>query len=230
MPGFGSSSGASDTGPSEEVQEYYRLFGISEDATYDDVNEAYDALLPRYEDNPKMKIKLEVAKDKIFDDKLRKRMSGAIKPKVAESPWDRPEPKKPLIKLPPFLDEIMELPTRAVLLKNSLIFGAIAMLPILSKSWASSAVGIGFAVSIYTLYNRGVPESSNEMAAEMRPPKAKPLILAAGITFLAGAIGGTLSQLLFGGVRFIAQESVIALCTSVSFCISATLFKVQDES
>lgn len=227
MPGFGG-SGARDNGPSEEVIEKYRLLGVSEDATYDEVNAAYDSLAAKYEGDPKMTIKLQVAKDKIFDDKLRQRMSGALKSTVAESPYDRPDAPKPLIQLPPFLEEIMELPKRAELLRNAFIFGAIGCLPVLSTSWASSSVGIGFAASLFTLYNRGAPES-NEMSAEMRPPKVRPLALAAGITVLGGALGATLSQLIFGSLRFLAQESVIGLCTSFFFFLTATLFKVQDD-
>jgi hypothetical protein len=167
----------------------------------------------------------------------------------------------------------MELPSRAELLRNAFIFGAIGCLPVLSTSWASSSVGIGFAASLFTLYNRGAPDT-NEMSAEMRPPKVRlrtdpnmchpwavasasgkqalacesafathsvlmtlafadwqvrPLALAAGITVLAGALGATLSQLIFGSVRFLAQESVIGLCTSFFFFLTASLFKVQDD-
>jgi len=222
--------GAADSGPSEEVQEKYRLFGLAEDATYDDVNNAYDELAEKYKGNPKMTIKLQVAKDKIFDHVLRQRMSGQLKGVRAESPFDRPEAPKPLITLPPFLDNIMELPTRAFLMGNLIKFGCIGLLPLLSKTWAPTAVTLGFALGLYTLYNRGAPDTSgNEMEAAMRPPKVRPVALAAGITFLAGALGGTFSQLIYGSVRFLAQETVIGVCTSIGFFVSSTLFKVQDE-
>ena len=54
--------------------------------------------------------------------------------------------------------------------------------------------------------------------------------MATGFTVLAGMIGATLSQLLYKSVRTIfAQESVIGICTSLAFFVSASLFKVQDE-
>jgi hypothetical protein len=56
----------------------------------------------------------------------------------------------------------------------------------------------------------------------------KPLALAAGITLLAGAVGATISQLLYGAIKFMAQESLIAVFTSFAFFMSATLFKVQE--
>lgn len=56
------------------------------------------------------------------------------------------------------------------------------------------------------------------------------MAMATGFTVLAGMIGATLSQLLYKSVRTIfAQESVIGICTSLAFFVSASLFKVQDE-
>ena len=49
----------------------------------------------------------------------------------------------------------MELPTRAYALKNAAVFGAIGLLPLLSASFASTSVSLGFAVGLYLLYNRG---------------------------------------------------------------------------
>jgi len=223
---FGGGQGS--TGPSEEVQAKYRLLGLAEDANYDEINRAYDDLASKYKGDTKMTIKLQVAKDGIFDHLLRQRMRGALKGAVAESPFDRKEAPKPLITIPVFLADVMELPTRAYLLKNAGVFGAIAFLGVLSKAWATTSVSIGFATGLFLLYNRGVAETSNDMDADMRPPKVKPLALAAGITLLAGAVGATISQLLYGAIKFMAQESLIAVCTSFAFFMSATLFKVQE--
>lgn len=229
LPGFGGSGSSGSSGPSEETLEYYRLFGLGEDATYDEINSKYDDLEKRYEGDTKMIIKLQVAKDKIFDDKLRQRMSGALGSAVKDPYANLGMDKKPLITIPPFLQEYIELPTRATLVENAVVFFVIGMLPSLSKGWASSSVGLGFAVGLYKLYNRGVPET-NEMSAEMRPPKVKPVALAAGLTILFGAIGATLSQVAYGLLRSIlSPESVIGLCISFSFFLSATFFKVQDE-
>jgi len=157
-------------------------------------------------------------------------MSGALKGAVAESPFDRKEEPKPLIQIPVFLADVMELPTKDYLIKNAAVFGVIGFLSVLSAAWATTTVSLGFAVGLYLLYNRGVPPSPSGMDAEMRPPKVRPLALATGITVLAGAIGATVSQLLYRSVRaMFAQESVIGICTSFAFFVSATLFKVQDE-
>ena len=173
LPSFGGGSDAG-SGPSEEALAYYRLLGLAEDAGYDEINSAHDSLASKYEGDVKMTIKLQVAKDKILDDKLRQRMSGSLKAtSFAESPYDRKEAPKPLIKVPPFMADYVDLPSRAELQKNLLVFGAIGFLPMLSKSWAATSVGLGFATSLYTLYNRGVPASASEMGGEMRPPKVR---------------------------------------------------------
>jgi len=166
---FGGGQGS--TGPSEEVQAKYRLLGLAEDANYDEINRAYDDLASKYKGDTKMTIKLQVAKDGIFDHLLRQRMRGALKGAVAESPFDRKEAPKPLITIPVFLADVMELPTRAYLLKNAGVFGAIAFLGVLSKAWATTSVSIGFATGLFLLYNRGVADTSNDMDADMRPPK-----------------------------------------------------------
>ena len=168
---FGGGQGSSSSGPSEEVQAKYRLLGLAEDANYDDINGAYDELASKYEGDTKMTIKLQVAKDAILDHLLRQRMSGALKSTVSESPFDRKDAPEPFLKIPVFLADVMELPTRQYLLKNVGVFSAIAMLSVLSKAWASTSVGLGFATGLFLLYNRGIPDSSNDLDAEMRPPK-----------------------------------------------------------
>lgn len=211
-----------------EAQEAYRLLGLGEDATYDEIETAYNELAAKYEGDVKKKIKLQVAKDEIMDDRLRAVTSGRFKGTPPVNPFERPEGPKPLITIPPALQGIMELPTRAYALKNAAVFGAIGLLPLLSASFASTSVSLGFAVGLYLLYNRGV-EVSQE-GAEYRQFKAKPLIKTAGITFLAGAVGGTLSQLAYGFLRFMfSQELVIAMFTSAGFWFSSSLFKAQDD-
>lgn len=98
---FGRSSRRSVEEPSEELVAAFRLLGISEDATYDQVESAYAELLERYKGQTKQTIKLQVAKDKILDYRLRQRMSGALRPdrkfgaRPAE-PWARKRATPPL--------------------------------------------------------------------------------------------------------------------------------------
>jgi hypothetical protein len=205
-----------------EADESFRLLGLGEDATYDEIEAAVGDLTAKYAGDAKMKIKLQVAKDKIMDERLKQRMSGRLA--APKDPFDVPEPPKPLLSIPPAFQGFMELPTSEYAMKNAVVFAVIGMLPVLSRSWASTSVSVGFAAGLWKLYNRGLPGGTNSMEAEFRPPKPKPVAMAVGITLLAGAVGATLSQLVYGLVRrVVAQEVVIGLFTSLGFYVSSTL-------
>ena len=77
---FGRGADSASSEPSEELVAAFRMLGIAEDATYDEVESAYAELLERYKGQTKQTIKLQVAKDKILDFRLRQRMSGALRP------------------------------------------------------------------------------------------------------------------------------------------------------
>jgi len=230
LPSFGSKT-PEPTGPSEEVQGLYRMLGVTEDADYDEINRAYEDLCDKYKGETKRLIKLQVAKDKILDDRLRLRMAGALKSTVSKDDWriadNRKAAKEPMIKIPPFLEDVMELPAKQLLLKNAAVFFGISLLPIISKQWASTSITLGFGIGMFLLYNRGMPSTGGSVEAEMRPPKVKPLLLTAGIVTLAGTIGSALSLIL--PLRFLMQELAITLCSSLGFFSACTFFKVQDE-
>ena len=66
----------------------YRTFGVTEDAPYEEVEAAYKELCEENAGDEKYLMKLEMMKERIFDDRLRARMSGAMKSKIT-SPFDR---------------------------------------------------------------------------------------------------------------------------------------------
>ena len=120
----------------------------------------------------------------LAEERLRQRMAGTLKPVRESSPFDREVKKE--FRLPSFMDDFAEVPTKEYFLKNAAIFAVIGLVPCVVRSFAGNAITVALGVAIYKLYNRGAPESSG-MEAEMRPPKAKPLILTFGICFLAAA-------------------------------------------
>ena len=171
MAGFSMPFGGKQpSGPApEEMQACYRLLGVSEEADYDEVEAAFDMLYNiKYKGQVKQQIKLKVAKDKIYEERLRQRMSGTLKPVRESSPFDREVKKE--FRLPSFMDGIAELPTREYFLRNAAVFAAIGLIPLVVRSFAGNAITVALGVAIYKLYNRGAPESSG-MEAEMRPPK-----------------------------------------------------------
>ena len=66
----------------------YRIFGVNEEAPYEEVERAFKELVAENEGNEKYIMQLEMMKEDIFDSRLRARMSGALKSKVKESPFD----------------------------------------------------------------------------------------------------------------------------------------------
>ena len=195
-----------------------------------------EELEKKYEGNVKRIIKLKVARDKILEDRLRQRMQGTLQAndevRVAADNFDE---KKPLIKLPRWLERITQLPTQDLLLKNGAVFGFIALLPLLDLSWASTSLGLGFGVAMYLLYNRDADKerrpSSNEemMEMNMRPAKTGPLLLTAGIVFMAGCIGATISLLAAGLFPFVPQEFLISVSASFAFFFVCSFFKVDTD-
>merc|ERR1712046_270691 len=117
--------------------------------TYDEIVDGYDALCAKYKGETKKLIKLQVAKDKILEDRLRQRMSGSMKPMYTTAPEDRKAPPRQL-KLPPFMDDFAQLPTKGEVIENALVFGFIGLLPILSGAFAPTSVMIMTGVSIYS--------------------------------------------------------------------------------
>ena len=279
LPGFGGGGKKKDAyeGPSEEAQAALRMIGVSEDATYDEVTEAYQELCTKYKGETKRLIRLQAAKDIVLEDRLRQRMSGAFKSDIADRVGknmdigdNRKAPKEPLITLPAWAEPYMELPTKKLLLRNALLFGAISLMSVVAKHLAptSCAMGArrrarptarptarlprapspararthtfatavtscacaGFGFGFFLLYNRGIPATSSTSIDEMqvnREVAKKPVFIAAGLTVLFGAIGGTLSQLL--PLSFLLEEATVAVGVVLGFFTSATFFKVQDE-
>ena len=226
LPSFGGGN-AQNAGPSEEVLAAYRLLGISEDATYDETTRAYEILADKYKDNPKRKIQIDVAKDRVFEEQLRRRMSGSLKAAVAESPWDRkPEPKR-LITLPRWAEDFAELPTKEYFLKNMAVFSVVGLVPALSAPLASTSITLSLGISIFLLYNRGVPPDAG--MSEMRTIQRKPVALTVGITFLFAAIGGAIGSVLMGVVRALAPEALISLGVALALGFACSIFKVRDD-
>ena len=60
----------------QERNELHRQLGIAEDATYEEIVTATDALIARAGSDLKAKVKVEIAKDKILQIRLNERLSG----------------------------------------------------------------------------------------------------------------------------------------------------------
>ena len=105
----------------EDASGSYRTLGISEDASYDQIMDAYMELSETYADDTSRLGVLEAAKEKVLDDRLRQRMAGTLKSEVTDSPWD----EKPVERIPPWVilgeyaQKLFEVPTPKFALKVS---------------------------------------------------------------------------------------------------------------
>eukprot|EP00960_Hanusia_phi_P051796 761032-Hanusia_phi.AAC.5 len=103
----------------------YRVFGVTEDAPYEEVEAAYKELCAENEGNEKYLIKLEMMKEAIFDDRLKARMSGALKSKVKDSPFEA----KLIVKKDPWwtkvswLKNLVKMPEKKYAIQVSALMG-----------------------------------------------------------------------------------------------------------
>jgi len=238
LPSFGGGQKKNTyQGPSEEVQNAFRMLGVSEEATYDEITISYGELCTKYKGETKRLIRLQAAKDIVLEDRLRQRMAGAYNSGISDGIGrnmdigdNRKEEKEPLIKVPAWAENYMELPTKKLLLRNGVLFGCIALLSIVARNLAATACAMGFGFGFFLLYNRGIPATSStsiDEAQTQRDVAKKPVFIAAGLTIFMGALGGTLAQIL--PLAFLLEEATVTVGLVAGFFTSATFFKVQDD-
>ena len=116
----------------------YRVFGVTEDAPYEEVEAAYKELCAENEGNDKYLIKLEMMKEAIFDDRLKARMSGALKSKVKDSPFEA----KLIVKKEPWwtkvswLKNLVKMPEKKYAIQVSALMGVFILAGDLSSASA----------------------------------------------------------------------------------------------
>lgn len=176
----------------------YRALGVGEDATYEEVDEAVKRLSIKYADDRKKLMMLDVYKDKIFDDKLQKRMSGALTPKIKESPYERkPVPKKRFV-MPAWAQGIFKLPDFKYTRRTGIIMGIFVALGFVTPTLAGSCMAMAFIAAAGFLYNRGLPEPVRDeygAIGEVRPVKHKIVLKTLLINLSVAAVFFGLAQL-----------------------------------
>ncbi|KAI0561639.1 DnaJ domain containing protein isoform 1 [Gracilaria domingensis] len=195
--GFGSkkksapNKGRSGTNP-------YRALGVGEDATYDEVEAAVKSLSIKYADDPKKLMMLDVYKDQIFEDKLQKRMSGTLIPKIKESPYERkPQPKKRFV-MPVWAQGIFKLPDFRYFKRTGIIMGIFFILGFVTPTLAGSCIAMAFIAAAGFLYNRGLPEPVRDdygAYGEVRPVKHRIVLKTVLINLAVAAVFFGLAQL-----------------------------------
>ena len=214
----------------------YRSLGVSEDATYEEVEEAVKRLEIKYKSEPKKKMMLEVYRDRIFEDRLRKRVSGEYKPKVKVSPYEKVVKKKPFFRLPKWAKEVVQLPSKKYMKRTTLVMMIFVVLGFLTPTLAGSCIAMAFIASMGFLYNRGLPDVARDEygnVGEVRPVKHKVLLATVLINLAAGAIFfglGQLYMLYLPLPGWCSPDSFVNFTVVFGLWFAAVFFKTQDLS
>lgn len=212
----------------------YRMLGVGEDATYEEVEAAVARLSIKYGQDQKKLMQLAVSKDKIFEDRLAQRMSGSFKGKVKVSPYERAEVKKPLFTIPEWARNSVALPTKKYLKRTSLLMGIFVGLGFLTPTLASSCMAMAFIAAAGFLFNRGLPEVVRDdfgNAGEVRPVQNKVVLKTILINLAMGGVFFGLGQLYLLHLplpSWCFPDSFMNFMVVLGLWLSCILFQVQD--
>jgi len=226
--------GAEETNP-------YRAIGVSESASQEEVDAAVRRLKQKYAGDEQRLEYFETQKARIFDDKLRKRLSGAMggASVVRESPYERRQRERAAearkIVMPRWVKLLVRKPElnqsrRAGTLLLAMLIGAL-LAPTISQT--SQLFGAFIAGAF--LYNRGLPEPVKDdygNIGEVRPVKSWPLLRSLVIVAIAGMLGLLIAYLV---LRFLplplalTPDVVTNVSVFVTLWLACSTFYVQDD-
>ena len=218
----------------ESLSGAFRLLGIAEDATYDQITDAFIELSEIYTTDTAKVEALEKAKEKILDVRLKQRMSGQLKPTVADSPWDA----KPVQRTPPwvyareFTSKVIELPSLEHITKVVALMTAFTVSCWFSPGSAGGVLMVNCVAGTAFVYNRGTPpvaRDDNGQIGEVRPTRVKPLGAAIILTTLVWLAGNHKAKQIATAAALPASVQAVLRTTLISFglMINALFFKTQ---
>jgi len=216
----------------------YRTFGVTEDAPYEEVEAAYKELVEEHKEDEKYCIKLEMMKEAIFDDRLKARMSGALKSKVKESPFDAKlqVKKEPWYSKIAWLAKLVRMPEKKYAIQLSCLMSAFIIAGILAPQLASTTMGFGFLSAMGFLYNRGTPDIRRDdmgNPGESRPANYGALGKTVGLCAIGGGLGFFLSQMIVNNFplpAFLAGDAVVNMFFNLGLYATALFLQVQDDA
>lgn len=212
----------------------YRELGVGENATYDEIEAAVKSLSVKYGDDRKKLMMLDVYRDKIYDDRLQARMSGALQPKIKESPYERKIIPKKRFVMPEWARGTFKLPERAYLRRTGTIMLLFVGLGFLTPLLAGSSMAMAFIAAAAFLYNRGLPEPVRDeygAVGEVRPVKHKVVLKTVLINLGVGAVFFGLAQLwmIYLGLPYWCQpDSFVNAAVVIGFWFSCLFFQAHD--
>jgi len=181
---------------SEDAAQAYRLLGLPEDATYEQIWDSYETLSERYAADPARVSSLDSAKDKVLDDRLQQRISGTLGATYEglTAREDRPvPPKTPLwVHANDLRKKLILVPSPRYAFQVFSILGGLTFATWLAPSTAGSILLINIVSAMGFIYNRGEADVVRDdfgQIGEIRPMKPKPFMFTAAITASFSFVG-----------------------------------------
>ncbi len=141
-------------------QNPYQQLGVTEDASFEEIQEAKTRLMKEYENDQQQKEAVEAAYDAVIMDRLRLRQEGKIKvperirfPEKAKPAQPKPNPISQG-NSPDWLQRLLDTPSRNDLLIAAGVFVVLGGMSISSVQLATTALSLGFPGTVFLLYRK----------------------------------------------------------------------------
>ncbi|GJD06019.1 hypothetical protein Gasu2_04600 [Galdieria sulphuraria] len=212
----------------------YRSLGVSEDASYEEVEAAYQRLVKKYQGNEKQLIKLEMYKDKIFEDQLRARMEGRTRVKVKESPAERRLSQK-RFQPPKWIRDAIKVPDKKYMQRTALVMSIFIVAGFITPRLSTTCMSMSAIASIAFLYNRGLPEPPKDEfgnPGEIRPTDWKVALHTVLLCLAFGFAALAIAQVFLLHVplpSWLSPDGVVNLFVCVGFWLCCTFCQTQDD-
>mgnify|MGYP000211460446 FL=1 len=196
-------------------QNPYEQLGVTEDASFEEIQEAKTRLTKEYEDDQRLKEAVEAAYDSIIMDRLRLRQEGKIKvperirfPERSKPAKPKPQPT-PQNTSPAWLQRLIDTPSRNDLLIAAGIYILLTIITLSSSDSASLTLALGFAASAYLLNRK-----------ENRLGRA--LIISLASLLIGVGLGAVLADIVAAGMP---AEQFTALATLFMFWLASSFLR-----
>lgn len=191
-------------------QSPYEQLGVTEEASFEEIQAARDRLHSQYNGDEKQLQQLEAAYDSVLMDRLRLRQEGKIKVpdriRFPErlTPAPASPPSKPASSSPNWLQRLVDTPSQGDILLPAGILAVLSALVLYAPAATQVALIIGMGTSLYFLYRK-----------EQKLGRA--VLLSLGGLFVGVIVGGLLLGLLPMSGLAVSAEAVVAVVTFVVF-------------
>lgn len=137
-------------------ENYYDKLGLTEDASFDEIQEARGRLIQEHQGDPKRLEAIEVAYDAILMERLRMRQQGKIKvperirfPERLSPPAPPPFTPPPVNRSPAWLQRLVDTPSSADILWPAGLFAVLSSLVIFYPDTTGTALQIAVALGVF---------------------------------------------------------------------------------